>query len=755
MHSYAYAWLSRFATTLHRHHQRAWSALLASLLVSTAAWTVHADFSTVYDFRAPQGYRLTGLLDSGGSIYATAAYGGAQNHGAILRTSRAGAVTVLHSFDGSDGATQTGNLVLGGDGALYGTTSSGAANGYGTAFRLTTSGRFTTLHTFTIAEGGPPRAGLAYAGDGNFYGVTAGESSVSGTPPAFVVKSYGAIFRMSPSGSVSVLHTFAGSSDGAQPMAALVQASDGNLYGTTSELEDFSGPHPYAVTWGTVFRITTSGAFTTLHTFNGLDGGNPLASLLQARDGKLYGTSSFASQWGFPGSSGTVFSITTSGTFASLYAFPDASGGAASEPIGGLAQADDGLLYGTTSVGGTNKLGSVFRITASGALTTLYDFAPDDSAPATGVLLRGSDGKLLGTTRNTVFSLSTSGRPRTLVRVGFPVGSMPSSPLLLGSDGNLYGGTGQGGAFGNGTLFRFARRGEPTVLHSFETPDDPRGLVQGRDGNIYGATFEGGTQRVGSIFRLTRAGSFSTLFSFDDAHGNFPSPLVVGGDGNFYGTTQSGGANGAGTIFRIDSRGTLVTLHDFGPPPESGGNGALVVGRDGNLYGTTSAGGANPYRGSVYSITPAGVFTTIYSFDGSQGANPAGGLALGSDGNFVGTTVSSGAFANGTLFRITPAGAITTLASFPNDPASPTYSDATLAIGADGSLYGASQAGGSANHGTLFRLAPDGTLTTVHAFTAEGANPTGLVLAGDGAIYGTTAQDGAASSGTIFRIDAR
>ena len=306
-----------------------------------------------------------------------------------------------------------------------------------------------------------------------------------------------------------------------------------------------------------------------------------------------------------------------------------------------------------------------------------------------------------------------------------------------------------------------------TTLHIFDGTDGEypaAGLVQGTDGNFYGTTGYGGattcTYGCGTIFKITPAGTLTTLHSFDYTDGEYPLGvgLVQATDGNFYGTTYSGAAYGYGTVFKITPASALTTLHSFdstdGADPEAG----LVQGTDGSFYGTTYFGGAYNY-GTIFKITPAGTLTTLHSFDYTDGEYPlGGGLVQATDGNFYGTT-SEGANGYGTVFKITPTGTLTTLHSFHvTDGAYPE----ALVQATDGNFYGTTSFGGTAGNctpggcGTVFKITPGGTLTTLHNFantTTEGAVPgAGLVQATDGNFYGTTADGGAYADGTVFSL---
>jgi uncharacterized repeat protein (TIGR03803 family) len=359
--------------------------------------------------------------------------------------------------------------------------------------------------------------------------------------------------------------------DGEAPRAALVQATDGNFYGTTVE-GGASGN--CADGCGTVFKIAPSGTLTVLHSFDGTDGTEP-NGLIQATNGNFYGTTAFGGANG----KGTVFEITPSGTLTTLASFNGMNG---QSPEAALIQAADGNFYGTTSRGGANKLcpprrtltcGTVFKITHSGTLTTLASFGEEGGSVPFSPLIQATDGNFYGTTPSTVFKVTPSGTLTTLAIV-----SSSYAGLVQATDGNFYGTTEYGGNAANcdggcGTVFKVTPSGTLTTLLSFTNSANPvAALIQATDGNLYGTTGVGGANNdcggsapgpigCGMVFKVTLGGALTTLFSFDSTDGAGPqAALVQATNGEFYGTTAGGGASaacnsqgdvGCGTVFSL------------------------------------------------------------------------------------------------------------------------------------------------------------------------------------------------------------
>jgi uncharacterized repeat protein (TIGR03803 family) len=401
--------------------------------------------------------------------------------------------------------------------------------------------------------------------------------------------------------------------------------------------------------------------FTTLVNFDGSNGESPLGDLVQGPDGNFYGTTQNGGLSIGQGSGGTVFSVTPGGTLTTLYSFcsqPNCTDG--NEPAAGLTLASDGNFYGTTFDGGTGApgggscggvnigpgCGTIFKITPTGTLTTLYNFCTTDCSDGAG----------------------------------------PNGGLIQGLDGSLYGTAEHGGHMGFphcptgcGVVFKITLDGTYTVLATFRGHGaNPEGsLLETLNGDLYGTTLSGSLDNSSSTaFRLTTSGKIEILHDFcqqvDCTDGSFAtSGFAQIGKGNLYGATAGGGlinmpncgllGIGCGVVYSltpgipssITSRYEFcqLTSCDDGALPFGG----LAVGSDRNFYGLTEAGGTGtcpgidnpivgdyPGCGTIYSVTPLGTLTTLHNFAGTDGAWPFGGLTQGTDGVFYGTTTFGG-----------------------------------------------------------------------------------------------------------------
>jgi uncharacterized repeat protein (TIGR03803 family) len=435
-------------------------------------------------------------------------------------------------------------LVQGADGNFYGTTAIGGSGlclgpfgvqGCGTVFKLTPAGVQTVIYNFnldsngsTASNGAYPTGGLVQGPDGDFYGTTSGGGDATATCNGNI--GCGVVFRITPTGVYTLLHTFAGAlakiPDGGTPVGRLLLASDGKLYGTT-----FSGGNANGLeNQGTIFSITTSGGYTLLYTFGTVtataDGAHPYAGLIQGKDGAFYGTT----QFGGNSNSGTVFKY-SGGVATVLHSFdvqpgqfyPDGA-----YPYAALVQASDGNFYGVTTFGGTLttffQSGTLFRITKSGTFTKMWDFNATNSS------VNGID---------------------------------PYGALVQASDGNLYGTTAQGGAANAGTIFQMTLTGALTQFFSFDSVTDgayPKAVpLQASDGTLYitTSTTTNGTDQ-GDVIQfangLTAPAPVVTRLS--PTSGKVGIKVTVTGK-NFVGT-KAVKFNGTTATFKVRSATSIV-----------------------------------------------------------------------------------------------------------------------------------------------------------------------------------------------------
>ena len=552
-------------------------------------------------------------------------------------------------------------------GNLYG-TAAGGSWASGVIFKVSPSGQETVLHSFAGGAAGSGPVGIVGDGQGNFYGATA-------TGGAGVIPGCGVVFKFDASGQETVLYTFTSSPDGCNPSASVIRDSAGNLYGVTTD----GGAYDQ----GAVYKLDSSGHETILYSFTGhADGGNPEAGLVLDQSGNLYGT-------------------TYNG---------GAVGHACSVPQG---------------------CGVVFQIDPSGDETVLYTFT------------------------------------------GGPDGSNPAAPLILDAAGDLYGTTENGGTLQDGVVFALDRARTETVLHDFKGADGAHpqgGLLLDAAGNLYGTTNMGGNSQglcigvtCGTVFKLAPDGNETVLHSFVKTDGSFPLAGVTADPaGNLYGTTQTGGQTGRGVVFELNTAGQETVLYNFptGKDP-AGPESGVVFDAAGNLYGTTYGGGDTRCQGhsvdagcgTVYKVDPTGQLTILHAFTGgSDGINPASGVVLDAAGNIYGTTTSGGSYNWGIVYKLDPSGQETVLFAFDVYPNGSTPSG--LVLDAAGNLYGTAASGGMGS-GLVFQLTPSGTYTILHTFNGgDGQTPiAGVVLDPAGNIYGTTQNGGTFSDGVIFKLD--
>jgi uncharacterized repeat protein (TIGR03803 family) len=438
-------------------------------------------------------------------------YGVTQFTRRVFRIDSTGAFTVLNPLAESS----PGELIQGADGRLYGAAGDGGLDGGGTIFTFDVPGPIITLHPFTIGDSVGRPVGVIQARNGQFYGTT-----TAGTRTGRGIT--GTVFAMDAAGARTTLHTFqifvTSLVFEGQPLSNLFEGNDGGLYGTT--FNEFDSPIPP----GQIFRITPEGVFTKVSSSYLLRAG-----VIQARDGRWYGTSAAASQPQLR-NFGSVFRVEADGTRTVLHQLDGTTDSA--NPIAELVEIDDGSLYGVTEGSGGPfgpgppppiAHGTIFRVDpATGAFVTRYRFSGPDGSKPLGRLIQGTDGLIYGTTVaggnfgfGTVFSLDAAGTLTTLHHFAGPDGANPSAGVIQGLDGRLYGTTTNGGVFGYGTVFAMDVTGVVTTLHDLAWADGANPvteLIQATDGAFYGAASSGGPTGGGVIFRVRVATSTPDRF---------------------------------------------------------------------------------------------------------------------------------------------------------------------------------------------------------------------------------------------------
>ena len=604
------------------------------------------------------------LLAADGNLYGTATGGGSNQYGTAFQYNpKTGVLTVLENFDSATtGASPSGPLVSDGQGNFFGTTQSGGSQGGGTVYELTVNTAsspltttFTTLFNFvqasTLADSttttapSAPSSGVLFGTDGNLYGTSSGGdytiTSFDPGQPGFV-SYYGAVFQVllntpDANGNPATVNTAFTNYGVNVPASPLVMDAAGHIFVADSGADDYNS--------GSILELTPAAgssprtyAVSTFYSFGMPDGQEPEAALTLGSDGNLYGTTTEGGLYnagdGDEGN-GIVFvyqprtSVTTTlYRFVNSSTVPDGT-----DPYGNLVEAAPGVFYGTTSTGGVNLYGTIFRLNTAtdpvsgaitGTVTTLYSFS--------------------GTTTD---------------------GSDPQAGLTQAADGTFYGATYEGGANGYGVIFHFdPAKGTVTTTANFTGtvpvyngsdqgyPSSKAGLILAKDGTFYGTTQTGGTDNFGSLYRFDPvAGTITTVFNFTGNGGVYPNgaesiaPLLQGANGLLYGTTQYGGPTAPnGTLFQFDPvTSQLTTLYNFGGADGASPSGQLVQTADGNVYGTSQGGGPEFVNssggGAIYQYNPStGALVTLIDASQAAGQDPAGGLTLAADGSLYGTT---------------------------------------------------------------------------------------------------------------------
>jgi uncharacterized repeat protein (TIGR03803 family) len=396
---------------LHRH-----PSVLAILLLAATSLVRAQTYTDLFDFDGTNHGCCSispGLLAQGrdGNLYGTTTQGGANSRGAIIKSTLTGTVTVLHSFNLTDGAAPQGGLTLAPDGNFYGAAPSGGTDGAGVIFKITPSGTFTVIHNFTRGtDGGFPKMSPVVGNDGALYGATGVGGSI--------------FYKITTAGVLTPLATLP-----AEAFGGLTLAADGKFYGVTNVGGTSSR--------GTAFSVTTTGVIKTIFNFADATGSFPYGPLMQSADGNLYGTAYSAGSLG----GGVVFKLTTAGVYTVLHSFNSTDRSQGINPTTGLVQGSDGFLYGVTAGGGAHLDGTIFKIKTDGtSYADIYDFdGSHGSIPYSQPLLH-TNGKIYGQTNSggahndgVLYSLAT-GLNSFIRPVGLRQAKVGGSVGLLGQN---------------------------------------------------------------------------------------------------------------------------------------------------------------------------------------------------------------------------------------------------------------------------------------------------------------------------------
>jgi len=609
---------------------------------------------------------------------------------------------------------------------LYALTNRGGKDGGGALVKfMPATNNLTVAKSFELYAANPYATNLIQASDGKLYGMTYlggnGSSYNSGpAPTSFGNGTYGVIFSFDPSTSTYKMLKGFDYTNGAQPLGSLVQATNGKLYGMTS----VGGSKGYGVIFS--YDPSTS-AYTQLKDFDFVNGAFPSGNLVQASDGKLYGMTgrggSYGNDYGDYGY-GVIFSFDPlTSTYAKLFDFDFTDG---ASPNGSLVLASDGKLYGMTEGGGSNGNGVIFSFDPSTSThTKLKDFESSiDGAWPRGSLTQASDGKLYGMTPSggtygagVIFSFDPSTSIYTKqADFNSTIGAVPYGSLMQASNGKLYGMTQSGGINGAGVIFSFDPPSHTYIkLKNFDG-DNWNSLTPHGDGSLMQAN-------NGKLYGMTCFGGNTS-----------PSNLVIGN-----------GNHGNGVIFSFDPSSFIYTRLMNLDSNSSGTwpSGTVTQARNGKLYGMATRGGSNGW-GVIFSFEPdSATYTKLFDFDGINGGEPRGSLVQANDGKLYGMTPRGGSYDYGVIFSFDPSTSIyTKLIDF--DGTNGFGSSGSLVQASDGKLYGMA--------GVIFSFDPFTSVYTRLQYIGGIPNG-GFVQARDGMLYGMTSQGGNSSTGTLFSFD--
>ncbi len=647
----------------------------------------------------------SGLIKTtNGKLAGTIMAGGTPANGVVFSMNADGTgYSVVHNFQFTDGQRPFGNMVEGSNGVLYGMTFDGGAFNSGIVFKVNKDGSgFSALREFQGTQGLHPLGGLIQASDGDLYGMTK-EGGAFGV---------GNLFKIKPDGSgFTILLEFDGATKGSYPRGDLIQRADQYLYGLTSN----GGSSNKVI----LFKVKTDGTnYTKLVDFDGPSkGSNPGANLIKGSNGKLVGLT----QSGGTNDKGTIFSVNADGTgFVKLFDFNGTNSGGNS--VSSLVQSiSDNYLYGMANQGGSSNLGTVFKIKIDGTgFTKLLDFNGANGAnPVFGPLLEAQPGIFFGMTSlggasNTgvVFSITSNGTYSLVKEFPQPEGT----PEVLTPDlsGDSYVGVGSsGGPLGNGAIFKTTNNGS-----LYEKLADIGGnfvfvnkLITATDGGIWGIGREGVFTFNYFLFRYNTDGTgFQRIVEFDNnaTKGSSPTNLLEIPGGMIYGATNTGGTFNSGIIFKIKIDGTGFTkVADV--PGGTGGSrpiGNLLFTGQGEIIGMTHEGGTNN-DGTIFKLNAGGQYAKVFDLlSTTSGSSPKKIIEL-NDGSLCVITAGGGVNNAGSSFTISNDGAdYNKVRDFAMDTG---IIPLDLIQSVDGYLIGTTESGGQYNQGLLYQMLTDGS----------------------------------------------
>ncbi|MDE2125052.1 MAG: VCBS repeat-containing protein [Armatimonadetes bacterium] len=681
-------------------------------------------------------------LGQDGNFYGAATRGGAYGYGCVYQVTPAGVVTVMHSFDNISGGSPYGHVALAADGSIWGAATGGPI-GAGVIYRVTPSQTFQIVHSFTSGDGQTPN-GLMLAADGNFYGTTQRGGAFG----------LGALYQLTPNGAFRLLWSFGGvTADGNTPVGRLVQGPDGTLYGVTS--------YGTANGAGAIFTVSSSFVEHVLYSFTA-DTGYPAAGVTIGGDGSLYGALI---------SPGIIYKVTLPQALFSTVATLSSS----EQQVQGALTASGNLLYACAFSDGFLP-GEVFSCSTSGTLHKVHAFTGSDGYAPLAPVTVGPSGALYGVTSGggaeasgTVWTISSASVYSVIhnFQNANTGGSNPAAAPTLGNDGKLYLPMGMYGAANCGAIDQVDHSGFSTAFTTFNNPGNNAPqfpLFKAADGSFYGVT-QAAVFTPAVLYHLSATGVSTTVFSYDTV-APAGSGVTLAADGNLYGVSGNQvygappGQGGPNVLYQVTPAGVYKVLYTFGLTAADGANtqGSPVQAADGKLYGETEAGGANGC-GAIYRMDLSGNETVVFSFNGLDGEEPVGGLTLASNGDLYGVTVLGGANGGGTVFEITPGAAPTVREVYAFDRITAGAPTGPPMLASDGNLYGATQGGGKAGAGAMYRLTLSGAFTLLHSSRplVDGTGITSPPAEIGGDLYYVDATGGPASTinadGTLLRLN--